>query len=75
MSRSRLAFMPGSPLTRREREVLRLLVLGRSNREIAAALVVETDTVKDHIKAILGKLDARNRTHGAALAVRCGLVA
>ena len=66
---------PIAPLSPREREVLAHLVEGRTNREIAAELVVEPDTVKDHVQNILKKLNASDRTHAAVIAVRRGLVA
>lgn len=62
-------------LTRREREVLDLLVDGLTNKEIAERLVVEPDTVKDHVQMIIRKLRAADRTHAAVIAVRTGLVA
>ena len=49
------------PLSERELEVLRLLAQGRSNRAIAAALVISEGTVKSHIHHIYGKLAARSR--------------
>ena len=49
-------------LTRREVEVLRLLVLGRSNREISASLKVEEATIKAHLGRLMRKAGARNRT-------------
>ncbi len=66
---------PTVPLTRREQQVLALLVDGLTNRAIAARLVVEPDTVKDHVQSIIKKLGAADRTHAAAIAVRTGLVA
>jgi len=60
-------------LTVREREVLDLVVRGASNREIADALVVTDNTVKYHLKHILGKLHLRNRAQVVAYALRRGL--
>jgi two-component system, NarL family, response regulator LiaR len=57
-------------LTEREREVLRLLVHGKSNAEIATELFVSPPTVKNHISSILGKLGADNRIQAAVEAVR-----
>jgi predicted ATPase/DNA-binding CsgD family transcriptional regulator len=61
-------------LTPREREVLRLLVEGRSNPEIAAALFVSPRTAETHVTHILGKLGVTSRTEAAAHAVRDGLI-
>lgn len=63
---------PGS-LTDREREVLGLVADGRSNREIARALVLSEKTVKTHVSNILMKLDLSDRTQAALWAVRHGL--
>ncbi|MDK1474280.1 response regulator transcription factor [Streptomyces sp. 549] len=69
---------PGGPgrvgaLTDREREVLCLISDGRSNREIARALVLSEKTVKTHVSNILMKLDLSDRTQAALWAVRHGL--
>ncbi|MFF4246965.1 response regulator [Streptomyces sp. NPDC001822] len=62
----------GSTLTEREREVLGLIADGRSNREIARALVLSEKTVKTHVSNILMKLDVSDRTQAALWAVRHG---
>lgn len=61
-------------LTPREREVLRLIASGLSNRLIARELVLSEKTVKAHVSAILGKLGVADRTQAALHAVRTGLV-
>jgi DNA-binding NarL/FixJ family response regulator len=63
----------GSTLTEREKEVLGLIADGRSNREIARALVLSEKTVKTHVSNILMKLDLADRTQAALWAVRHGL--
>ncbi|GAA2776513.1 response regulator transcription factor [Streptomyces rameus] len=63
----------GSSLTEREREVLGLIADGRSNREIARALVLSEKTVKTHVSNILMKLDLADRTQAALWAVRHGV--
>jgi DNA-binding NarL/FixJ family response regulator len=66
---------PGlTALTDREREVLVQISLGRSNREIARALVVSEKTIKTHVSNILMKLGLADRTQAALHAVRHGLV-
>lgn len=62
------------PLTPREQQVLCLLALGIANKEIAARLNISEHTVKFHVAAILGKLDAASRTEAVALGIRRGLV-
>lgn len=63
---------PEPTLTARETEILQLIYQGRSNMEIAAALGINTLTVKDHIRKILRKLKVQNRTQavGKAVALR-----
>lgn len=63
----------GSTLTERETEVLTLIADGRSNREIARALVLSEKTVKTHVSNILMKLDLADRTQAALWAVRNGV--
>ncbi|MFF2527033.1 response regulator [Streptomyces liangshanensis] len=63
----------GTTLTEREREVLTLIADGRSNREIARALVLSEKTVKTHVSNILMKLDLADRTQAALWAVRHGI--
>lgn len=60
-------------LTEREREVLVEIARGRSNREIARALVLSEKTVKTHVSSILGKLGLSDRTQAALFAVKSGL--
>ena len=62
-------------LTQRERDVLALVVAGRSNREIADELVVEVSTVKTHVSNVLAKLGARSRGHAVSIAHELGLAA
>jgi LuxR family maltose regulon positive regulatory protein len=56
------------PLTRREQEVLRLLVAGASNQEIASELVISLWTVKKHVSNLLGKLGLASRAQAIARA-------
>jgi NarL family two-component system response regulator LiaR len=65
---------PGDDLTPREREVLKLMVEGKNNPQIADRLVVSRSTVKFHISSILAKLGAASRTEAVALALQHGLV-
>ncbi|MCL6443220.1 MAG: response regulator transcription factor [Alicyclobacillus sp.] len=60
-------------LTEREREVLQYLSAGASNKEIAKALFISENTVRNHVRHILEKLHLSNRAQAAAYAVRNGL--
>lgn len=64
----------GARLTRREREVLELIVGGRSNKRIAFELGIAEKTVKAHVGHLLAKLGVTDRTQAALMAVRSGLV-
>jgi len=68
-----LAAPPVPPLSPRELDVLRLLVDGRSNQEIAGLLFISHRTVASHVESILNKLDLESRTAAATWAVRNGL--
>jgi len=63
-----------SPLTPRETEILRMIAEGRGNAEIATALFIGLGTVKGHIRDILEKLAAADRTQAAVKALRRGLI-
>ena len=62
------------PLTQRESEVLRYLVQGLTNKEIAQVLEISYETVKEHVQHILRKVGVSDRTQAAVWAVRNGLV-
>ena len=75
LSGGRRSAEEASPLTARERQVLRLVAAGRSNKEIARELTITERTAKFHVTSLLTKLGADNRAQAAALAVRRGLLA
>jgi|SRR5215211_1581295 len=69
--RERVAAPPEPPpLTKRERDVLRLLAQGRENSAIAAELMISPATVKTHVAHVLAKLGLENRVQAAVFAVR-----
>jgi len=62
------------PLTPREKEVLQMLGLGMSNKQIAGGLKISEHTAKFHVASILGKLGVTTRTEAVSLAMRRGLI-
>ena len=76
---TRMAGVPRSstieaPLTRRERDVLRLVAYGQTNREIADTLGLTSSTAKTHVEHLIAKLGVSDRTQAAVKAVELGLV-
>jgi DNA-binding NarL/FixJ family response regulator len=61
-------------LTARELEVLELVADGMRNKEVAARLVIAEDTVKMHLRNVMGKLEVNDRTHAVMVAVRRGFI-
>ncbi|NBS31253.1 MAG: DNA-binding response regulator [Planctomycetia bacterium] len=61
------------PLTPRETQVLRVIAMGLSNQEIADALTISVETVKEHVQNLLRKLAVNDRTQAAVWAVRQGI--
>jgi DNA-binding NarL/FixJ family response regulator len=61
-------------LSDREAEVLRLVAVGKANKEIAHALSLSEETVKAHLKNIFAKLDVADRTHAVTVAARRGII-
>ena len=74
LSTPRLAADIEVPLTKRESEVLQQLAFGLTNKEIAQALGISYETVKEHVQHILRKVGVTDRTQAAVWAVRKGLV-
>jgi DNA-binding NarL/FixJ family response regulator len=65
---------PRIELTGRELEVLRLMADGNRNKQVAGILNVSEDTVKFHVKSILGKLGVHDRTHAVTVAIKRGIL-
>ena len=61
-------------LTSREIDVLRLMSGGNANKEIAAQLSITEETVKGHVKNILAKLSANDRTHAVTIGIKRGII-
>jgi DNA-binding NarL/FixJ family response regulator len=66
--------LPQDELSARELEVLKLIVEGMSNKEIASALAITESTVKNHVNSVLSKLKVKDRTQAATTALRRGIV-
>ena len=66
--------MSGATLTAREMEVLRLIVAGKSNKDIGNALFISEATVKTHVNSLLSKMGVEDRTQAATTALQRGLV-
>jgi len=62
-------------LTEREIAVLRRVALGNANKRIAVELAIAEETVKSHMRSILDKLDANDRTHAVTIALKRGIIA
>lgn len=62
------------PLTPREKEVLRCVALGMPNKQIAATLGLSDETIKSHLKSLMDKLGAQNRTHAVTLGIQRGII-
>jgi DNA-binding NarL/FixJ family response regulator len=67
-------YLTEDELTPREVEVLRSITSGRGNRDIADALSISEDTVKGHVKHIMEKLGANDRTEAVVIGVRRGII-
>ncbi|HTU09962.1 MAG TPA: response regulator transcription factor [Allosphingosinicella sp.] len=61
-------------LSDRETAVLRLVAVGKANKEVARALSLSEETVKAHLKSIFAKLDVSDRTHAVTVATRRGII-
>jgi DNA-binding NarL/FixJ family response regulator len=63
-----------APLTKRETQILTYIAEGNSNKEIARILTISEQTIKNHVSAILRKLNANDRAHAVTLALRSGWI-
>jgi DNA-binding NarL/FixJ family response regulator len=66
--------MEDDMLSEREIKVLSLIAAGKSNREVAAQLMISEETAKTHVRNILAKLGANDRTHAVTLALQRGII-
>jgi len=73
LSRSEPATQHAANLTRRERDVLNLIAMGKTNREIADTLSLTLSTVKTHVEHVIEKLRVSDRTQAAVRAIQLGL--
>jgi DNA-binding NarL/FixJ family response regulator len=74
MDRTGPAYREEAVLTQREAQVLRHMALGLTNKEISRRLEISEDTVKEHVRHVLAKVHATDRTQAAVWAVRKGIV-
>jgi len=63
-----------APLTRRETQILNYVSEGNTNKQIADILGISEQTIKSHVSAILRKINANDRAHAVALAIRNGWI-
>ena len=63
-----------APLTVRERQILNHIANGNTNKQIARLLSISEQTIKNHVSAILRKLNANDRAHAVVLAIRHGMI-
>jgi DNA-binding NarL/FixJ family response regulator len=74
LAESLAVYVGGDPLTEREVEVLRRIAEGDRNRDIGEHLGIAEDTVKVHVKRIMDKLGAKDRTQAVAIGIRRGVI-
>jgi len=74
VARELVQHMGEDVLSAREVEVLTLIAGGNSNKQIAATLSITEETAKAHVKSIIGKLEAKDRTHAVTLALTRGII-
>jgi len=60
--------------TQREREILNLMIRGKTNQEIAKEMIISINTAKAHVSNILYKLDVKDRVQAVVKAIRCNLL-
>ena len=67
-------YAAGESLSQREVDVLRLIAAGNANKEVAAQLSLTEETVKGHVRNILAKLGANDRTHAVTIGLKRGII-